>query len=139
MSNTYVELLYMPNSHAWTTMPLPFIKNLLNHLVSHLMKARELQENLLNDMERFSSEEESSTGEALRILICLFRKSKMKTDDKFLKLASHRGENVASDNVQNLVKEIIAYARGNTPSELLGDDSNIAEAFRYYLYKGEKK
>ena len=83
--------------------------------------------------------EESSTGEALRILICLFRKSKMKTDDKFLKLASHRGENVASDNVQNLVKEIIAYARGNTPSELLGDDSNIAEAFRYYLYKGEKK
>jgi len=58
MSNTYVELLYMLNSHTWTTMPLPFIKNLLNHLVSHLMKARELQENLLNDTERFSSEEE---------------------------------------------------------------------------------
>ena len=60
MSNAYVELLYMLNSHTWTTIPLPFIKNLLNHLVSHLMKARELQENLLNDMERFSSEEESS-------------------------------------------------------------------------------
>ncbi len=46
----------------------------------------------------------------------------MKADDKFLKLASHRGEDVASDSIQNLVKEIIAYARGNAPSELIGDD-----------------
>lgn len=46
----------------------------------------------------------------------------MKTDDKFLKLASHKGEDVASDSIQNLVKEIIAYARGNSPSELIGDD-----------------
>lgn len=47
----------------------------------------------------------------------------IKTDDKFLKLASHKGEDITSDTVQNLVKEIIAYARGNAPSELVGDDS----------------
>jgi len=92
----------------------------------------------------------------------------IKTDDKFLKLASHKGEEVTSDTVQNLVKEIIAYARGNAPSELVGDDSKycsmiielysndylktvndtkygtgscdyIVEAFRYYLYKDKKK
>ena len=92
----------------------------------------------------------------------------MRTDDKFLRLASHKGEDVASDIVQNLVKEIIAYARGNAPSELIGNDDKycnmiielysnnylktvtdtkygtgscdyIAEAFRYYLYKGGKK
>lgn len=90
----------------------------------------------------------------------------MKTEDKFLKLASHKGEDVTSDIIQNSVKEIIAYARGNAPSELIGDDDNychtiietysndylktvidakygtgscdyIAEAFRHYLYRPE--
>ncbi|MCM1560175.1 MAG: MerR family transcriptional regulator [Butyrivibrio sp.] len=92
----------------------------------------------------------------------------MKTDDKFLKLASHKGEDAASDNIQSLVKEIIAYARGNASSKLIGDDKQycsmiievysneylkavtdtkygtgscnyIADAFRSYLHKGEKK
>ena len=91
----------------------------------------------------------------------------MRTEDKFLQLASHKGEDAASDIIQDLVKEIIAYARGNAPSELVGDDDNychmiietysndylkrifdtkhgsgssdyIVEAFRYYLYKIEK-
>ncbi|MBD5495738.1 MAG: MerR family transcriptional regulator [Lachnospiraceae bacterium] len=91
----------------------------------------------------------------------------MRTEDKFLKLASHKGEDVTSDSTQTLVKEIITYARGNAPSELVGDDDNychmiietysndylkrifdtkhgagssdyIVEAFRYYLYKIEK-
>ena len=44
----------------------------------------------------------------------------MRTDDKFLRLASHKGEDVTSGSVQNLV---IAYARGNAPSELVGDDN----------------
>lgn len=48
----------------------------------------------------------------------------MRTDDKFLKLASHRGEEVALDSIQNIVKEIIAYAHGNVPSELIGDEQN---------------
>ena len=48
----------------------------------------------------------------------------MKIDDKFLKLASHKGEDVASDSIQSMVKEIIAYAHGNAPSELVGDDEN---------------
>lgn len=87
----------------------------------------------------------------------------MRTEDKFLKLASHRGEDVASDSIQSIVKEIIAHAQGNAPSELVGDDTDycqmiikvysndylkavtdakygtgscdyIAEAFRHYLY-----
>lgn len=48
----------------------------------------------------------------------------MKVDDKFQRLASHRGEDVASDSIQNLVKEIIAYACGNAPSEIVGDADN---------------
>ena len=51
----------------------------------------------------------------------------MKTDDKFLKLASHKGEDVTSDSIQNMVKEIIAYAHGNAPSELVGDDNNYCQ------------
>lgn len=42
------------------------------------------------------------------------------TEDKFLKLASHRGEGAASESVQSLVREIIAHARENAPSELAG-------------------
>ena len=48
----------------------------------------------------------------------------MRTEDKFLKLASHRGEDVSSDPVQDLVKEIIATARGNAPSVLVGNDGS---------------
>ena len=48
----------------------------------------------------------------------------MKTEDKFLKLASHKGEDVTSDSIQNIVKEIIAYARGSAASELIGDDEH---------------
>ena len=48
----------------------------------------------------------------------------MRENDKFLKLASHKGEDVTSDSIQNMVKEIIAYAHGNAPSELVGGDAN---------------
>ncbi|HJA66218.1 MAG TPA: MerR family transcriptional regulator [Candidatus Mediterraneibacter cottocaccae] len=48
----------------------------------------------------------------------------MRTEDKFLKLASHRGEDVSSDPVQDLVKEIIANVRGNAPSVLVGNEGS---------------
>ncbi|OUP84665.1 MerR family transcriptional regulator [Lachnoclostridium sp. An169] len=48
----------------------------------------------------------------------------MRTEDKFLKLASRRGEDVSSDPVQDLVKEIIANVRGNTPSVLVGNEGS---------------
>lgn len=57
----------------------------------------------------------------------------MRTEDKFLKLASHREEAAASDIVQNIVREIIACAHGNAPSEIVGDDNHycrmIVEAY----------
>lgn len=89
----------------------------------------------------------------------------MKTEDKFLRLASHKGEDVASDSIQNIVKEIIAYAYGNpSTTTLVGTESSyckmmidlysndylkkvtdtkygagscdyIVEAFRYHLNK----
>jgi len=43
---------------------------------------------------------------------------------KFLKLAFHKEEDITSDSIQNLVKEIIAYAHGNVPSELVRDDDS---------------
>lgn len=88
----------------------------------------------------------------------------MRGEDKFLKLASHKGEDVASERVQDIVTEIIAYAQENASYELVGDNDNyckmitelysndylktvtdtkygtgscdyIAEAFRYRLCK----
>lgn len=93
----------------------------------------------------------------------------MRTEDRFLELARHKGENVTTDNVQNIVKEIIAHAYGNSSTTLLvgtedsyckmiidlysndylktvtdtkygtGSCDYIVEAFRYYLHKGENK
>lgn len=51
----------------------------------------------------------------------------MQAEDKFLKLASHKGEDVTSDSIQNLVKEIISCARRNTASELVGDDDHYCQ------------
>ena len=84
-----------------------------------------------------------------------------RAEDKLLKLASHKGEDVASEEVQGIVKEIIAAAQANAPKLLVGSAENycrmmidtysnddlsrvfntqhgagsseyIAEAFRYY-------
>ncbi len=41
-----------------STIKISFKNSLLNHKLGVYMKARELQENLINDTERFSSEEE---------------------------------------------------------------------------------
>ena len=51
----------------------------------------------------------------------------MKIDDKFLKLASHKGEDVTSDSIQNMVKEIIAYAHENALPKLLEGDDNYCQ------------
>lgn len=91
----------------------------------------------------------------------------MRLEDKFLKLASHKGEDIASDSVQNIVKEIIANAYGNTATNVLvgtddqycrmimelysndylktvtdtkygaGSCDYIVEAFRYYSENGD--
>ena len=48
----------------------------------------------------------------------------MRTEDKFLKLASHKGEDVASKPVQNIVEEIIATAQTTAPKLLIGGAEN---------------
>lgn len=45
----------------------------------------------------------------------------MKPDDSFSKLASDRDKDVSSDEVQNLVRQIITFAQENVSSELLGN------------------
>ena len=86
----------------------------------------------------------------------------MKNEDKFLKLASHKGEDVSSEHIQNLVREIITFVHENAPELLVENDKSycqmiinaytndylskvfdtkhgagccdyIAEAFHYYL------
>lgn len=61
----------------------------------------------------------------------------MKKDDLFLKLASHRGEDVASDTVRTIVKETIARAYGNlsTPSLVGSEDSYCRMMIE--LYSGD--
>ena len=93
----------------------------------------------------------------------------MRAEDRFLELARHKGENVATDNVQNLVKDIIAHAYGNSSTaQLIGTEDSyckmiielysndylktvtdtkygtgscdyIVKSFRYYLHKSENK
>ena len=48
----------------------------------------------------------------------------MLKEDKFLKLASHKGEDVASEPVQNIVEEIIAGAQATAPKLLIGGVEN---------------
>lgn len=47
-----------------------------------------------------------------------------RAEDKLLKLASHKGEDVASEEVQGIVKEIIAAAQANAPKLLVGSAEN---------------
>ena len=49
---------------------------------------------------------------------------KMRTEDKFLKLASHKGEDVASEPVQGIVEEIISGAQATAPKLLIGGAEN---------------
>lgn len=91
----------------------------------------------------------------------------MKQDDSFSKLASNRDKDVSSDDVQNLVRQIIRFAQGNVSSELLGNDKSycdtiiksysneylktmfdtkqgkgasdyVVKAFRYYLHNAKQ-
>lgn len=91
-----------------------------------------------------------------------------KRGDSFSKLASNRDKDVSSDEVQNLVWQIITFAQGNVSSELLGNDTSycntiietysneylktmfdtkqgegasdyVVKAFRYYLNNNEQK
>lgn len=92
----------------------------------------------------------------------------IKRDDSFSKLASNRDKDVSSNEVQNLVRQIITFAQGNVSSELLGNDTSycntiietysneylktmfdtkqgegasdyVVKAFRYYLHNNEQK
>lgn len=91
-----------------------------------------------------------------------------KRGDSFSKLASNRDKDVSSNEVQNLVRQIITFAQGNVSSELLGNDTSycntiietysneylktmfdtkqgagasdyVVKAFRYYLNNNEQK
>lgn len=48
----------------------------------------------------------------------------MRREDKFLKLASHKGEDVASEPVQSIVEEIIANIQTTTSKLLVGSAEN---------------
>ena len=48
----------------------------------------------------------------------------MLKEDKFLKLASHKGEDVASEPVQSIVEEIIASIQTTTSKLLVGSAEN---------------
>ena len=51
----------------------------------------------------------------------------MRTEDKFLKLASHKGEDVVSESVQNIVTEIITSALASAPNLLIGNTANYCK------------
>lgn len=51
----------------------------------------------------------------------------LKQKDLFKELAANKDKEVADDEVQNIVNEIIDFAYGNAPSELLGDRENYCK------------
>lgn len=51
----------------------------------------------------------------------------MRTEDKFLKLASHKGEDVVSKPVQSIVTEIITGALASAPNLLIGSTANYCK------------
>lgn len=50
-----------------------------------------------------------------------------KQKDLFKELAANKDKEVSDDEVQNIVKEIMDFAYGNAPSELLGDQENYCK------------
>lgn len=51
----------------------------------------------------------------------------MKQNDLFLKLASNKEKEVSSVEVQHIVQEIIAFAQGNAPLELFGNQDGYCK------------
>lgn len=51
----------------------------------------------------------------------------IRTEDKFLKLASHKGEDVVSNPVQSIVTEIITDALSSAPNLLIGGTANYCQ------------
>ncbi len=51
----------------------------------------------------------------------------MRTEDKFLKLASHKGEDVASEPAQSIVTEILTGALVSAPNLLIGDTADYCK------------
>ena len=51
----------------------------------------------------------------------------MRTEDKFLKLASHKGDDVVSEPVQSIVAEIITSALASAPNLLIGSTANYCK------------
>lgn len=112
-------------------------------------------EEMKNNLEHFSEFMEKWTSQI---------PEEMRTEDKFLELASHKGEDANSEDVQNIVREIIGFFNKYAPPNLIspaadycriiidtysndylsrifdtkhgaGSSQYIAEAFRYYSEK----
>lgn len=51
----------------------------------------------------------------------------LQTEDLFFNLASHRDEDVSSENVQKIIREIIALANKYAPPDLIQDEKNYCK------------
>lgn len=51
----------------------------------------------------------------------------MRTEDKFFKLSSHKGEDIVSEPVQSIVTEIITGALASAPNLLIGSTANYCK------------
>ena len=83
--------------------------------IQHFGSIEKYTETMKHNLEHFSELMEDTLSQI---------PEEMKRDDKFLKLASHKGKDVTSDSIQNMVKEIIAHVQGSVPSELIGSTDN---------------
>ena len=55
------------------------------------------------------------------------RSEEMRTEDKFLRLASHKGEDAASKQVQSIVEEILSGALAAASNRLIGSAENYCK------------
>lgn len=92
-----------------------FKANNTNEVLKHFGSVEKYTEAMRYNLEHFSEVMEQAYSQI---------PEEMKRDDSFSKLASNRDQDVSSNEVQNLVKQIITFAQGNVSSELLGNDTS---------------
>lgn len=101
-----------------------FKANNTNEVLTHFGSVEKYTEAMRYNLEHFSEVMEQAYSQI---------PEEMKRDDSFSKLASNRDQDVSSNEVQNLVRQIITFAQGNVSSELLGNDTSycntIIEAY----------
>ena len=95
-----------------------FKSNQAETVIQHWGRIEKYTEEMKHNLEHFSEIMDDWYGQI---------SEEMRTEDKFLKLASHKGEDAASKQVQSIVEEILSGALAAAPNLLIGSAENYCK------------